>query len=551
MRLFISYARRDREPLTGLLADLERSGHDPWIDRDISGGRQWWDELLGQIRVCDALLFALSPDSLASRACRAELAYGAALGRPVLPVMLRDTNVELAPDPIGMTQIVDYRQRNSESAIGLVTALARLPPARPLPDPLPEPPLPPITDLAPARDALAHDSLSFAEQRALLDELARRKDELDQTDTLRALLVQFRRRGDVAESIAQGIDSVLAALPADGEPEDRVRVRRPISERDPDSVDRLRALVTHVRSGRLTPILGHGLNDQVIGSPRALAREWSRTFEFPMARHQQDSAPSVTQFIAVMTDVDTLRSSLDDHLRRCLRARHPDVPVPAPGDLGTAIRTTWRAVRTPDDPYLVLAELPCPIYITADHWSLLGDALREAGREPVVEVCRWRTDVYDWPASVFEIEPAYVPSVDRPLVFHVFGALDTPDSLVLTEDDFDDFSIAVAENRSIVPNVVQRVLANSAIMLLGFDLEERDVRVLLRSLIGQEGARKLNKYSHVAAQLEFGGGVMSPARAQRYMERYFSKIHQPSIDLFWGTVEEFSADLAELWRSGR
>jgi hypothetical protein len=141
--------------------------------------------------------------------------------------------------------------------------------------------------------------------------------------------------------------------------------------------------------------------------------------------------------------------------------------------------------------------------------------------------------------------------VERPLVFHVFGAVTIPNSLVITLDDFDDFQIAVAENRSIIPTVVQRVLANSALLMLGFDLEARDVRVLTRSLMSQEGAQKLDRYTHVAAQLELTGTVTSPARAQRYMERYFSKFHRPSIDLFWGSVEEFSSDLAKLWSAPR
>jgi hypothetical protein len=293
------------------------------------------------------------------------------------------------------------------------------------------------------------------------------------------------------------------------------------------------------------------VNDPIIGSSRRLALEWSQTFEFPMAEHQRGALPDVAQFIAVMTDVETLRSSLGDYIRNQLIQRYPEVAKAEVSDLGEAMRIAWRTKRTAEDPYLVLAELPCPIYITANPWSLLSDALREAGREPVTEVCRWRPDVYEWPSSVFEVGSDYTPSVERPLVFHVFGALTTPESLVLTQDDFDEFLIAVAENRSIIPSAVQRVLANSAIMLLGFELEERDVRVLTRSLIGQEGSQKLKRYRHVAAQLEYTDTVTSPARAKRYMERYFSTFHQPSIDLFWGTVEEFSADLAELWRAER
>ncbi len=73
------------------------------------------------------------------------------------------------------------------------------------------------------------------------------------------------------------------------------------------------------------------------------------------------------------------------------------------------------------------------------------------------------------------------------------------------------------------------------------------MRVLLRSLIGQ-GSRKLDRFSHVAAQIEFGRDVTSPERAQKYLERYFARNHQPSIEVFWGTVEEFVSDLAALNR---
>ena len=41
--------------------------------------------------------------------------------------------------------------------------------------------------------------------------------------------------------------------------------------------------------------------------------------------------------------------------------------------------------------------------------------------------------------------------------------------------------------------------------------------------------------------------VLTAARARRYLERYFGKIRQPSIDIFWGTVDEFTARLVEVW----
>ena len=86
-------------------------------------------------------------------------------------------------------------------------------------------------------------------------------------------------------------------------------------------------------------------------------------------------------------------------------------------------------------------------------------------------------------------------------------------------------------------------LADSALLLLGFRLDEWDVRVLLRSLVGQQGSQRLRKYRHVAAQIELTDEVSSPVRARRFLERYFSTFRQPSIDIFWGSTDDFAAAL--------
>jgi hypothetical protein len=55
----------------------------------------------------------------------------------------------------------------------------------------------------------------------------------------------------------------------------------------------------------------------------------------------------------------------------------------------------------------------------------------------------------------------------------------------------------------------------------------------------------------VAAQVDISSEVLSPERARRYLERYFGKVRQPSIDIYWGTVEEFAAGLAAALRAAK
>ena len=63
MEVFVSYARRDAEAVARLRSDIERARNGVWIDRELEGGEQWWDQILEHIRSCGLFVFALSEDS--------------------------------------------------------------------------------------------------------------------------------------------------------------------------------------------------------------------------------------------------------------------------------------------------------------------------------------------------------------------------------------------------------------------------------------------------------------------------------------------------------
>jgi TIR domain/SIR2-like domain len=530
-RLFISYARRDVSAVTYLHNDLTHAEYGVWFDRELEASQRWWDEILENIRTCDVFVFVLSRDSVKSRACRSELAYATALERPILPVLVDEVDIQLAPDPLGQLQYLEYRERTPENVIDLLKTLSSLSSKQP-PMPPPPPPPAPITMLGPVRDRLGVETLTFREQQELVLDLQRHIDDVDEYPTLSALLEEFRSRPDIVKSVSHDIEILIDQLHA--------RSSTPGGE---SSRDLIRALLGHLRGGRVTPITGTGLTDSLMGSRRQIAHDFAQSFEFPMSRHQRDDLPQVAQFITVMTNTDTLRSELAEHLRAELQRRFGGE---FEGSLPDLLIATWHRLRSHVewDAHTVLARLPCPIFITGHPISVLGAALREAGKEPVEEVCRWRADVYDWPPSTLEAEPGYVPSVERPLVFHVFGHLAVPESLVITEDDYIEFVIGVAENQTAIPPRVRAALADSALLLLGFGLQDHDVRVLLRSLVSQQGGNRHHRYTHVAAQVDLSNDMVSPLRARRYLERYFGKYREPSIDIYWGTVDEFTADLA-------
>ena len=68
---FVSYSRRDREFVERLHASITQAGRDVYVDwADIPVWSPDYErELLDAIDACDAFLFVLSPDSLASPHC--------------------------------------------------------------------------------------------------------------------------------------------------------------------------------------------------------------------------------------------------------------------------------------------------------------------------------------------------------------------------------------------------------------------------------------------------------------------------------------------------
>ncbi len=308
--------------------------------------------------------------------------------------------------------------------------------------------------------------------------------------------------------------------------------------------DKLPALLRSIKRGSCTPILGPHLTQTLLETPRDIARNWAEQYHFPLAIDDRDNLPQVAQYLAINQDQQFPRDELLEYLRRQLLinfANHfnDDMEEAYLDELFAKVGEIQRA-KFPDNPYKVLAELPFPVYVTTNLSNLLDEALVAAGKEPRIELCRWN-DYLDSLPSIYDDEPDFRPDVDNPLVYHLFGRCDEPDSLVLTEDDYFDFLIGVTSNKDLIPSVVRRALADTALVFLGFEVDNWDFRVLFRSIMSQEGSSRRRRYAHVAAQIDpEETRILQPERARAYLESYFQGA---DISIFWGTVEDFVQEL--------
>jgi hypothetical protein len=189
------------------------------------------------------------------------------------------------------------------------------------------------------------------------------------------------------------------------------------------------------------------------------------------------------------------------------------------------------------EPYRFLAGCGLPVYITTDPFEILADALREAGAKPVVELCPWNAEPGELP-SVWDREPEFVPTPERPLVLHLFGMWRSPETIVISDDHLVDW--ASREGR--VPLPVRGVIARSTLLFLGFGLEDQDFRVVHRTFRNWIKAPPRQRV-HVAAQVELTEDVVGFRDIARdYLEKHFDRA---DVAVFWGTVDEFVRKLNE------
>jgi hypothetical protein len=306
--------------------------------------------------------------------------------------------------------------------------------------------------------------------------------------------------------------------------------------------DRWRSLVNNITKGTCTPIIGSGLLESLAGSFRDIAREWATTYQYPMAGNEREQLPLVAQYLVVNQGEATYAR---DEFRAALKAGllknygHDLTPEEREAELEQLISAAGKVRRKqePAEPHKVLADLNLPVYLTTNPDNLLADALFEAGQKPHVLLCpRGQDDTL--PSTD---DPNYRPTKEEPLVYHLFGHLREPDSVVLTQDDYFDYLIDVTRKNDIIPKSVRVSLANTALLFLGFQLTDWDFRVFFRSIMSQEGRDRRKRFSHVAVQIDpEQEQLVDPARARHYLETYFSDTH---ISIYWGNAEDFLAEL--------
>jgi hypothetical protein len=256
-------------------------------------------------------------------------------------------------------------------------------------------------------------------------------------------------------------------------------------------------LVDQLRRGDCTPVLGPDLLPGALGRDDALRRSWASEYDFPFGE-DRDLA-EVLQHAAV---VERDRTTVTQRLATALALRQP-------ADLSD-----------PRDPYALLASLPISVYLTTDPYDMLAAALTRRERTPVVAVCGWYHGART--STALRLPGDYRPSVDQPLVLHLYGSVLHVASLVATEQDHLALAAALITDdargdHEVVPIQVLPALTQRRLLFVGHRFGDWTFRLLLRTLLDRT----------------------APARHPAVLVTPPLEPEPSDLSTFWATTDEF------------
>jgi len=198
------------------------------------------------------------------------------------------------------------------------------------------------------------------------------------------------------------------------------------------------------------------------------------------------------------------------------------------------------------DPLFTLAKLPFPVYITTSHHDFLERAIEQASGgliKPRTQVIFWEPGVmYDDASEAnHEPDPNFSPTPKEPAIYHLFGLENYPGSLVLSEDDYIRYLIAVVSDRDpekpIIPPRLAQALSSSNLLMMGYHLRDWDFRVLFRLILNYRHGDKKGVFIQVKPKNE-------REELSNYLKLYFNT---KQFELEWKSSEQFIQEVWDVW----
>ncbi len=274
-------------------------------------------------------------------------------------------------------------------------------------------------------------------------------------------------------------------------------------------------LIRRIKNSECVAILGPEIGRGLIDSRRDLAAQWIKKFDCPLA--PTSTLAQVAQFLAFRNFELFPKDEMQKYLKTIVA---PDFDQD-------------------NQTHTILARLKLPLYITTNYDDLLFKAISHQRQLPTREIYRWNELLARRPGAM---PPDFVPTPATPLVFHLHGHFDQPESMVLTEDDYLTFLLNSRSENYPIPAIVKQAISESSLLILGYHPVNWDFRVLIRGLIQTTDAQ-LRRLS-VTVQIPEADDEPSQQELENYIHTYLKHI-DANMRVYWGTSQAFLAELQQ------
>lgn len=277
-------------------------------------------------------------------------------------------------------------------------------------------------------------------------------------------------------------------------------------------------LIDEIKQGRCTPFLGAGACTPLLPTGNELTHKLvERRPEIPP--RYRSSLTAAAQYVAIERYPARPKQDVADLITQCLGALSDD---------------TIRA----HDPHAILAEMPISVYLTTNYDDLIERSLRIRQRPYHSDFCRWNRYV-DPASDLLGSDSDYVPSKENPLIYHLHGISQNPDSIVISESDYVDFLVNIFRDQKL-PTCVQSAIASRALVFVGYSLSDISFRIIAKGILG--ALTKSGMRLSVTVQLSD-----DDPEEREFLERYVKMIGTDTWRVYWGDAESFSKDLRHWW----
>ena len=289
-----------------------------------------------------------------------------------------------------------------------------------------------------------------------------------------------------------------------------------------------------------------------------LIAQWARFIKYPMS--DSSNLARVAQYYFVDRNDDiSARTGIFSFLNKFLwNMANNEVHDPA---LAAGLRNRIEAMSFSDlvntldypkfpegsqDPLRLLARFPLRYYITTSQSDFVERALEAEGKTPRTQICFWSGEMTNIRKEHRTITEEFNVDSKNPVVYHLYGMEEYPQTLVLSEDDYINFLISIGADTDTshpkIPLYLRGAVGESQLILIGFRLSDWDFRILFRLMMN---FRTGLSPRGMLIQLQ---DKENDPNTIKYLKSYYGR---KSFDIEWSDADHFIQELWNRWNTLR